>query len=145
MQVVGTREAFMALISQRGVYKLLDVDRSTVANWKAYLREGKSISLDKMEEMLLKAGASVVSEKVWDVAVTPFIIKTDDVMEEFCQELESKKIGDEIIVDTSAGVNITLAFSEICEHAKKINARVTMANISPKVFGYTFSIDHESK
>lgn len=65
MQIGGTREAFEALISQRGIYKLLGVQRSTVANWKVYLKEGKSISLDKMEEMLVKAGAIVIQGKVW--------------------------------------------------------------------------------
>lgn len=67
MEVTGTREAFTALISERGIYKRLGVSVSTVSTWKIYLREGKSISLDKMEEMLLKAGASVVQEKVWAV------------------------------------------------------------------------------
>lgn len=67
MEITGTREAFEALINQRGIYKLLGVDRSTVSNWKSYLEAGKSISLDKMEEMLIKAGANAVQEKVWDV------------------------------------------------------------------------------
>jgi transposase len=67
MVVTGTREAFIALINERGIYKRLGVSISTVSTWKIYLRSGKSISLDKMEEMLLKAGASVVQEKVWEV------------------------------------------------------------------------------
>jgi hypothetical protein len=65
MRVEGTRVAFETLISERGIYKRLGVERSTVATWKIYLREGKSISLDKMEEMLIKAGATVAQEKVW--------------------------------------------------------------------------------
>ena len=65
--VTGTIEAFATLIAERGIYKKLGVDRSTVAGWKRYLREGRSISLDKMEEMLLKAGANVVQEKVWNL------------------------------------------------------------------------------
>ncbi|MNK30193.1 hypothetical protein D3C87_486080 [compost metagenome] len=67
MEVKGTKEAFVQMLSERGVYKKLGVDRSTVANWKTYLKQGRSISLDKMEEMLLKYGASVVQEKVWEV------------------------------------------------------------------------------
>jgi len=47
MQVEGTRMALETLINERGVYKRLRVERSTVATWKIYLREGKSISLDK--------------------------------------------------------------------------------------------------
>jgi hypothetical protein len=67
MVVTGTREAFIKLISERGIYKRLGVKVSTVSSWKLYLKQGKSISLDKMEEMLLKAGAIVVQEKVWEV------------------------------------------------------------------------------
>jgi len=65
MKVIGTREAFAKMLEERGVYKQLDVSRSTVANWKAYLEKGESISLDKMEEMLLKYGATIAQEKVW--------------------------------------------------------------------------------
>lgn len=67
MQIESTRAAFEAMLQERGVYKRLGVDTSTVANWKIYLKQGKSISLDKMEEMLIKAGATVAQEKVWSI------------------------------------------------------------------------------
>lgn len=67
MQVIGTKQAFEAMISQRGVYKILGVSIPTVANWKRYLASGKCISLDKMEEMLQKYGAKVLKDKVWEV------------------------------------------------------------------------------
>lgn len=67
MDVTGTKQAFAALINQRGIYKQLGVDRTTVANWKIYLKAGKHISIDKMEEILIKAGAEVVHEKVWKI------------------------------------------------------------------------------
>lgn len=67
INIEGTRSAFEAMISERGVYKKLGVERSTVSTWKIYLREGKSISLEKMEEMLIKGGATVVQDKVWKV------------------------------------------------------------------------------
>lgn len=66
-RIVGTRQAFEKMISERGVYKKLGVERSTVATWKIYLREGKSLSLDKMEEMLFKYGAVAVQEKIWQL------------------------------------------------------------------------------
>lgn len=65
-EIAGTKEAFSKLISQRGVYKKLGVERSTVANWKTYLVDNK-ISKEKMEEMLDKAGWKVVSQPVWEV------------------------------------------------------------------------------
>jgi hypothetical protein len=68
MQIEGTRQAFEAMLQERGIYKRLGVDTSTVANWKTYLRQGKSISLDKMEEMLIKAGAIMLQEKIWSLA-----------------------------------------------------------------------------
>lgn len=67
MQIEGTKEAFAKMISERGISHRLGVDKRTVAGWKIYLKQGKSISLDKMEEMLIKAGATVAQEKVWDI------------------------------------------------------------------------------
>ncbi len=64
-EIVGTKEAFQTLIGQRGIYKKLGVERSTVANWKTYLTQDK-ISNEKMEEMLHKAGWKVVSQPVWE-------------------------------------------------------------------------------
>jgi hypothetical protein len=62
MIVIGTEKAFLEMLNERGVYKRLGVDRSTVSNWK---KQRQKVSLDKMEEMLVKAGASVVNEKSW--------------------------------------------------------------------------------
>ncbi|WP_262246989.1 hypothetical protein [Parapedobacter soli] len=67
MEIEGTKEAFNKLLEVPALYKYLDVDTSTVANWKRYMREGKLISTDKMEEMLLKFGAKVKQEKVWEI------------------------------------------------------------------------------
>lgn len=69
MEIVGTREAFKRLLEVPALYKYLDVDTSTVANWKRYLRDGKLISTDKMEEMLLKYGAKIKQEKVWEIKI----------------------------------------------------------------------------
>lgn len=58
----------MALISERGIYKKLGVDRSTVSNWKRALAgqdPRNTPSLGKMEEMLKRYGAIVIKEKVW--------------------------------------------------------------------------------
>jgi len=67
MEVKGTREAFSLIIEEKNVYLKLGVTRATVSTYKQYLREGKSISLDKMEEMLTKYGATVAQEKVWKI------------------------------------------------------------------------------
>ncbi len=63
--IEGTRAAFAALLSQRGIYKQLGIDRRTVASYKNRLNKGESISLDKMEEVLTNAGAIVERDKVW--------------------------------------------------------------------------------
>ena len=69
MKIIGTKEAFLAMISERGVYNKLGVDRSTVSTWKRTMdgtdTRNSPPSLDKMEEMLLRYGALVVKEKVW--------------------------------------------------------------------------------
>lgn len=65
--ITGTRDAFAILCSVKGVHKRLGVSASTVSGWKRYLRTGEKISLDKMEEMLLKSGCLVEKNKIWDV------------------------------------------------------------------------------
>ena len=70
MTIKSTPLAFMALISERGIYKKLGVDRSTVSNWKRALagQDHRNMpSLDKMEEILEKSGAKVINEKVWKI------------------------------------------------------------------------------
>lgn len=67
MQVTGTKAAFEKILEVPAVNKVLGVDSSTVANWKRYVREGRLISTDKMEEMLFKFGAKVEREKVWEI------------------------------------------------------------------------------
>lgn len=72
MKITGTKKAFLKMVSKRGIYKELGVDRSTVSNWKRALKcktNNYSTSTDKMEQMLLIGGAKVVSDKIWDVKV----------------------------------------------------------------------------
>jgi len=68
MQITGRRAAFEAMLQERGVYKKLGVERSTVSSWKIRLKSGESISEDKMKEMLLRYGYSIVQEEVWEVS-----------------------------------------------------------------------------
>lgn len=70
MKITGTREAFLKMLEEPAVNKKLDVSRATVANWKASLLgtiDRQPPTLDKMEEMLQKYGATVVKEKVWKI------------------------------------------------------------------------------
>jgi hypothetical protein len=70
MTIESTPQAFMVLLNERGIYKKLGVDRSTVSNWKRALagQDCRNMpSLDKMEEMLSRYGAKVVSEKIWQI------------------------------------------------------------------------------
>ena len=64
-EVFGTKEAFRVLLSERGIYKKLNVDRSTVANWKRYIKNESMLSVDKMEEVLKKGGWQIVSQSAW--------------------------------------------------------------------------------
>ena len=66
-KVSGTKGAFSTMLEERGVYKKLGVGRATVSNWKRYLAAGQTVSIDKMEEMLLKYGATVLKEKIWQI------------------------------------------------------------------------------
>lgn len=71
MQVTGTQQAFLKMLEEKNIHVKLGVAQPTAANWKRILVTGDTsngrVSIDKMEEMLLKAGASVVVEKVWDL------------------------------------------------------------------------------
>ena len=61
-KITGTKEAFLIMIKEPNVCKKLFVDHSTVSNWKK-----REPTLDKMEEMLLRYGATCITDKVWQL------------------------------------------------------------------------------
>jgi transcriptional regulator with XRE-family HTH domain len=70
MKITGTRQAFLKMLEVPAVNKALGVSRATVSNWKRSLEgigDQNPPTLDKMEEMLTKYGATVVKEKVWKI------------------------------------------------------------------------------
>ncbi len=123
MIIEGTRKAFETLISQRGISKLLGVETSTVSTWKAYLREGKNISIDKMEEMLTKSGATYRDERMWKIP-TPATINFKLVMMDFHVQLKACKIGDELKVNYSDGTSEVLVNNSLNYHAMKLGCLV---------------------
>jgi DNA-binding transcriptional regulator YiaG len=65
MEVVGTKEAFKALVTQPGFARKYNWNKSLVSQWAS----GERVpTLDKMEEVLLATGAKVVQDKVWEVS-----------------------------------------------------------------------------
>ncbi len=50
-----TKEAFKQLTSIRGWYKLCSIEASTARSFKSHFKGGK-VSIEKMEELLKKAG-----------------------------------------------------------------------------------------
>ena len=56
-----TKEAFIKLLDSSVINVKLDVGISTIRTWKTRLKANK-MSLDKMEEMLLKSGAKKIPE-----------------------------------------------------------------------------------
>jgi predicted RNase H-like HicB family nuclease len=67
-KILTTKDAFRVLLSERGIYKKLEVDRSTVANWKRYAHNGHLLSIDKMEEVLRKGGWQPTNQSAWVLA-----------------------------------------------------------------------------
>jgi len=59
-----TKEAFQQLIRQRAWYKTFGITEPAASNYANRFRSGK-LPTDKMEEVLLKCGYKVVSEKQW--------------------------------------------------------------------------------
>jgi len=138
MEVVGTRVAFETLINQRGIYKLLGVERSTVGTWKIYLREGKSISLDKMEEMLLKSGSTFKNERIWNIP-TPATIGFKSSMIEFHDQLRDVEEGGEITVDFSDGASEVLVNNSLNYHAMKLGCLVERDDNNRPIVKYKFT------
>lgn len=58
-----TKEAFEKLIFARGCYKKLGIEQKTVGALRNNFKKGK-VSLDRMEELLLKAGY-IKKPEVW--------------------------------------------------------------------------------
>lgn len=56
-----TQEAFKQLVSQRGWYKLAEIDPNTARSLKKHFNDSK-ISLDKMEQILVCAGYKKIPE-----------------------------------------------------------------------------------
>lgn len=61
-----TKEAFKELVSDREKCEQLGIKNDTRRAYLSYLNSGRKISLDKMEELLEKAGFKVVQEKLWN-------------------------------------------------------------------------------
>lgn len=67
MNITGTRAAFAKIIREPNVHAKLGVSRVMVTKWRKYVIEEKYVTLNKMEEMLLKYGATVKQEKIWEI------------------------------------------------------------------------------
>ncbi len=59
-----THDAFQDLTSKRGWYKAIGITEKAASSAKTAFKNGK-ITLDKMEEVLSKAGYKVLTEKTW--------------------------------------------------------------------------------
>ncbi|MBS7565084.1 hypothetical protein KHS38_11775 [Mucilaginibacter sp. Bleaf8] len=65
MDGLTTKEAFKKLIDERGFHKKIPgLSESTGRSLRKYFNDGK-ITIDRMEEILLKAGFNVIQEKLW--------------------------------------------------------------------------------
>ena len=66
MEEIGktTSEAFKELVGKRSWYKDTAITEQQATNYKARFKDG-SLTIDKMEEVLLKCGKKVVQEKLW--------------------------------------------------------------------------------
>ena len=135
MQIAGTRQAFAEMIKVRGIYKRLGVERSTVSTWKIYIREGKNISLDKMEEMLIKGGSTVVSDIQWQIPDPTF----RENMIDFHDELEGMKDGDTLTVDYRPHVSEILVKNAIVRHLEKNNLTCKIDESNRPIVIYYFS------
>lgn len=59
-----TREAFEEMIHTRGIYKALNLNPNTVRGYRIAHKKG-GVTIDKMHELLTRAGWQVVQEELW--------------------------------------------------------------------------------
>jgi hypothetical protein len=60
-----TKEAFAALCNNKEKCQTIGLNDSTRRSYLTYVKTGKNLSTDKMEELLIKSGAKVKQEKLW--------------------------------------------------------------------------------
>lgn len=65
MKGLTTHKAFASLISNRGWWRSCGISEVKATNYKTRFKN-EQLSISKIEEILEKAGASVVQEKLWD-------------------------------------------------------------------------------
>ena len=71
MSGLSTREAFKHLIRRRGVHRELEVSDSAVRSWRRNISEHPEypmswgVSLDRMEQLLQKAGYKKLQDTLW--------------------------------------------------------------------------------
>jgi len=67
-----TTEAFTKMINTRGIHHALNMKVMTLNSLRTRLRQGTYISIDKMIELLIRAGYSIKTEMTWtDPAKSP--------------------------------------------------------------------------
>lgn len=137
MQVDGTKQAFNTLINQRGIYKQLGVDRRTVAGWKLYLKKGKSLSTDKMEEVLFRGGASVIHDKTWYLDTICYD-GLEYRMADFYEELDNINIGDTVEADISDNMDFTLITNAVYKTANRLGSKILFDGDDRPVYRFTF-------
>lgn len=64
MEQLTTKQAFEQVIQDNKLMKKLGINYNTVKTWRLRLQDGH-MTIDKMEEIITKAGFSVVQEKLW--------------------------------------------------------------------------------
>lgn len=60
MIITGTKEAFSALIGQKGFAKKYGYNKTVVSGWKI-----RPTTIGKMEKVLIECGATVKKDKIW--------------------------------------------------------------------------------
>jgi hypothetical protein len=68
---MNTIDAFLQLSHTRGWYKDLGITKEGAASLIGRVRKGGSITNDKLEEVLTKAGWKIVQEKQWAAPGAP--------------------------------------------------------------------------
>lgn len=65
VQGLTIKEAFDTCLKIRGVYKMIELDRTTVSNMRRKMLYGEFPSEKTMKEILLKTGFRIIQAELW--------------------------------------------------------------------------------
>jgi len=118
MKGLTTQKAFELLISRRGWWRNVNISEIKATNYKTRFKSGQ-LSIAKIEEILEKAGGTVVQEKLWDRDFIKHNYMTDRYEEEDFADFINQLIDMKCLESKEQGIAKLLLDSSYSELSAK--------------------------